>query len=58
MSSDRVIRIDTRSGKQTEYQLPAYTNVRRIYVDDSQAKPALWIGNNHGASIIKVEPLD
>jgi streptogramin lyase len=58
MNNDRVIRIDTKSGKQTEYQLPRYTNIRRIYVDNSQAKPSLWIGNNHGASIIKVEPVE
>lgn len=58
MNADRVVRIDTKSGKTTEYQLPRYTNVRRIYVDDSQAKPSLWIGNNHGASIIKIEPQD
>ncbi len=58
MSADRVLRMDIASGKFTEYQLPHYTNVRRIYVDDSQAKPVLWIGNNHGASIIKIEPLD
>ena len=58
MNADRVVRLDTKTGKSTEYQLPRYTNVRRIFVDDSQAKPSLWIGNNHGASIIKVEPLD
>ena len=58
MNADRVVRVDTKTGKSTEYQLPRYTNARRIYVDDSQAKPSLWIGNNHGASIIKVEPLD
>ncbi len=58
MNADRVVRFDTATGKSTEYQLPRYTNVRRIFVDDSQTKPSLWIGNNHGASIIKVEPLD
>ena len=58
MNADRVLRMDIATGKFTEYQLPRYTNVRRIYVDNSQAKPVLWIGNNHGASIIKLEPLD
>ena len=51
-------RVNTKTGKMDEYQLPRYTNVRRIFVDDSQAKPSLWIGNNHGASIVKVEPLE
>jgi hypothetical protein len=37
---------------------PRSTNVRRVWVDDSKSGPAtLWIGNNLGASIIKVEPL-
>ena len=58
MSNDRIVRIDIKTGKLVEYQLPHYTNVRRIFVDDSHAKPILWVGNNHGASIIKVEPLD
>ncbi len=58
MNADRALRLNTKTGKYVEYQLPRYTNVRRIFVDDSQAKPSLWIGNNHGASIIKIEPQD
>jgi len=27
-------------------------------VDSSTERPVLWIGSNHGASIVKVEPLD
>jgi len=58
MSSDRVLRLDPKSGQFTEYLLPRFTNIRRVFVDDSGSKPVLWIGNNHGASIVKVEPLD
>ncbi len=58
MNADRVLRMSVATGKFTEYQLPHYTNIRRIFVDDSHDKPVLWVGNNHGASIIKVEPLD
>ena len=58
MNNDRVLRLDTATGKFNEYPLPHYTNVRRIFVDDSHDKPILWLGNNHGAAIIKVEPLD
>lgn len=58
MNSDRVTRINVQSGKTVEYQLPRSTNVRRIFIDESGAKPVLWIGSNHGASIIKVEPQD
>ena len=58
MTSDRVVRLDPKTGKMDEYLLPRSTNIRRVFVDERGAKPVLWIGNNHGASIMKVEPLD
>jgi virginiamycin B lyase len=58
MLTDRVARLDTKSGQYTEYQLPHPTNIRRVHVDDSKKPGTLWVGNNHGASIVKVEPLD
>ena len=41
-----------------EYPLPRDTNMRRMFVDNSTPKPTFWVGSNHGASIVKVEPLD
>src|SRR5438093_107925 len=58
MLTDRIDRLDTKDGQDTEYMLPRSTNIRRVYVDDSKNPGALWVGNNHGASIVKVEPLD
>jgi virginiamycin B lyase len=58
MNTDRVARLDIKSGQYTEYQLPRPTNIRRVFVDDSNNPGTLWIGSNHGASIVKVEPLD
>jgi virginiamycin B lyase len=58
MSNDRVARLDPKDGRVTEYQLPRSTNVRRVYVDNSTTPVTFWTGNNLGASIIKVEPLD
>jgi streptogramin lyase len=58
MNADRVLRLDPETGKFVEYPLPRYTNVRRVFVDDTTAKPTFWIGNNHGAALIKVEPQD
>jgi streptogramin lyase len=58
MLTDRVARLDIKSGQYTEYMLPRPTNIRRVYVDDSKKPGTLWIGSNHGASIVKVEPLD
>jgi virginiamycin B lyase len=57
MSSDRILRLDPQSGKGIEYLLPRPTNIRRIFIDDSTDPVAFWAGNNHGASIIKLELL-
>jgi streptogramin lyase len=56
MLTDRVARLDTRIGQYTEYMLPRPTNIRRVFVDSRTKPGTLWIGSNHGASIVKVEP--
>jgi virginiamycin B lyase len=58
MSSDRVARLNPKTGQIIEYQLPRPTNIRRMFVDRSQPKPVVWIGNNHASSIIKLELLN
>jgi streptogramin lyase len=58
MMSDRVSRLDPKTGQYVEYQLPKTTNIRRVFVDNSTSPVTFWIGSNHSASIIKVEPLD
>jgi len=56
--SDRVLRLDPKTSQFTEYLLPRFTNIRRVFVDNSTTPVTFWVGNNHGASIIKLEPLD
>jgi streptogramin lyase len=59
MINDLVARLDTKTGEITEYLLPrTNTNIRRVFVQETGPRPALWVGSNHGASIVKVEPLD
>ena len=58
MLNDQVARLDTKTGKITEYLLPRPTNIRRVFVQDDGPGTVLWVGSNHGASIVKVEPLD
>jgi virginiamycin B lyase len=58
MLTDQVSRLDAATGQVVDYLLPRTTNIRRVFVDQSSPRPVLWVGNNHGASIIKVEPLD
>ena len=56
--SDRILRLNPKSGEIVEYLLPRFTNVRRVFVDNSTTPPTFWVGNNHGASIVKLEPLE
>ena len=58
MSSDRILRFDPASGKSVEYLLPRQTNVRRVFVDNRSSPVTFWVGSNHGASIIRLTPLD
>jgi streptogramin lyase len=58
MLTDRVARLDTKSGAVVEYLLPRQTNIRRVHLDNTTSPATFWIGNNHGASIVKLEPLD
>ncbi|MBZ5698912.1 MAG: carboxypeptidase regulatory-like domain-containing protein [Acidobacteriia bacterium] len=58
MTTDRVLRLDTKSGQYTQYLLPRSTNIRRVYIDNTTTPVTFWVGSNHGASIVKLEPLD
>ena len=58
MMSDRVSRLDPKTGSFVEYLLPKTTNIRRVFVDNTTTPVTFWVGSNHGASIIKLEPLD
>ena len=58
MMTDRVLRLDTKTGQYTEYLLPTPTNIRRVWIDNSTTPVTFWVGSNHGASIVKLEPLD
>lgn len=56
--TDKVSRLEVKSDEITEYLLPHSTNIRRVFIDNRGKLPVLWVGNNHAAQIIKVEPLD
>lgn len=55
---DRILRLDPKTGAFVQYLLPRSTNVRRVFVDNRTAPVTFWVGSNHGASIVKLEPLD
>jgi len=59
MLNDRIVRLDSKSGQTVEYLLPRVsTNIRRVFVDNSTNPVSFWVGSNHGASIVRLEPLD
>jgi hypothetical protein len=41
-----------------EYLLARKTKLRRVVVDNSTGPVPFWVGNNHGASIVELEPLE
>ncbi len=58
MNNDRVVRVNTKTGETVEYLLPRMTNIRRVNVDNGSNPPAFWVGNNLGASLVRVEPIE
>jgi virginiamycin B lyase len=57
MFTDRVIRLDPATGKTVAYLLPRSTNIRRVFIDNSTTPVTLWVGSNHGGSIVKVQAM-
>jgi len=57
MVSDQVTRLNPATGESINYLLPRNTNIRRVFVDNSTTPVTFWAGSNHGASIVKLEPL-
>jgi len=58
MMDDRVSRLDPKSGQVIQYLMPIETNSRRVAVDNSGPRPAIWLGNNHQGQVMKIEPLE
>ena len=58
MTNDYVARLNSKTDEFTQYLLPRTTNIRRVNVDNTTNPPTFWVGNNLGAAIIKIEPLE
>jgi len=57
MDNDFAVRLNTQTGEFTEYLLPHETNVRHVEVQKSGTLSSLWLGDQHGGTIVRVEPL-
>ena len=56
--ADRVVRVNPKSGEITHYLMPGPANMRRSAGDNAPRQPAFWVGANHTASIVRLEPLE
>jgi len=58
MHTDRVVRVNPKTGDAVQYLMPSDTNMRTVFVDSSTTPTTFWVGSNHDHRIVKVEPLD
>ena len=58
MATDRVVRMDPKTGTTEQYLMPSETNMRTVSVDNSTTPVSFWVGSNHAHALVKVEPLD
>jgi virginiamycin B lyase len=58
MHTDRVVRLDLKTGQAVQYLMPTDTNMRTVFVDNSTTPVTFWVGSNHDHRLVQVEPLD
>jgi virginiamycin B lyase len=58
MHTDRVVRLDPKTGGAVQYLMPSDTNMRTVFLDNSTTPVTFWVGSNHDHRLVKVEPLD
>jgi streptogramin lyase len=57
MDSDMAVRVNAQTGEVTEYLLPHETNVRHVEVQKTGPLSSMWLGDQHGGTIVHIEPL-
>ena len=56
--SERLIRLDPKTGETIEYQIPTEFDSKKIAHDPTTSRSTLWLVNTRIARMMKVEPLD
>jgi len=56
--SERVLRLDPRTGEVVEYQIPTDFDSKEIIHDPTTDRPTLWMVSTRNARFVRVEPLD
>ena len=56
--SEKLVRVDPRSGEQVGYQMPTNFDTKKIAHDPTTDRVVLWMANTRSARIVRVEPLE
>jgi virginiamycin B lyase len=56
--SERLMRLDPKTGEVVEYQIPTEFDSKKITYDPTTSRLTLWMVNTRTARMMKVEPLD
>jgi virginiamycin B lyase len=56
--SERLMRLDPKTGDIVEYQIPTEFDSKKITYDPTTSRTTLWMVNTRSARMMKVEPLD
>jgi virginiamycin B lyase len=56
MSTDRVVRVDPKTGQTAQFLMPSDTNMRTVAIDNRTTPVSFWVGSNHDHALVKVEP--
>jgi virginiamycin B lyase len=56
--SERLMRLDPKTGEIVEYQIPTEFDSKKITYDPTTSRTVLWMVNTRTARMMKVEPLE
>jgi streptogramin lyase len=56
--SERLMRLDPKTGEIVEYQIPTEFDSKKITYDPASSRTTLWMVNTRTARMMKVEPLE
>lgn len=56
--SERVIRLNPKTGEVVEYLMPTQFDSKKISVHPRKDRTEIWMANTRNARLVKLEPLD
>lgn len=56
--SERVIRLDPKTGEVVEYLMPTQFDSKKLAVHPAKNRTEIWMANTRNARLVRIEPLD